>query len=141
MKRFGEIRWLVVAICLFIVGCSSRGGDMHISGKVTVEGELAESGTIIFTPQDGQTKVAGGVIENGRYQIEVPPGEKIVQIRVVRLESHEIRDSITGKTFQTEKPIRLTTKEYELPRSPLRASVTQSGEHFDFDLPRVEQEN
>lgn len=129
--------WLIAASCVLIAGCS-RSEDVKISGKVTVENEPAEAGTIMFTATDGQSKVAGGVIENGTYQVDVPPGEKIVQIRATRIVEGEIRDEVTGKTHKTQNPVRLSSEEYESPRSPLKATVTKAGETFDFDLPKLD---
>jgi len=132
--------WLIAALgCVLLVGCADSG-DLAISGKVTVDGEPAQSGSIMFTPVDGQTKVAGGEIKDGAYQVEVPPGEKIVQIKATRLVEGEIKDELTGKTHKTQNTVRLTSEEYESPRSTLSANVTKAGEEFDFDLPGIENE-
>ncbi|WP_020475133.1 hypothetical protein [Zavarzinella formosa] len=63
---------LIISITFFalLAGC---GNDQQasVSGKVTYEGQLVESGTISFIPTDknkGQT--AGATITNGSYQIE-----------------------------------------------------------------------
>jgi hypothetical protein len=132
------VGWLIAAAACVLMGGCSQSSDLAISGKVTVDGEPAQSGSIMFTPVDGKSKVAGGEIKDGTYNVEVPPGEKLVQIRATRLVEAEIKDELTGKTHKTQNPVRLTSEEYESPRSPLKANVTKAGEKFDFDLPKIE---
>jgi hypothetical protein len=56
-----------------------------VSGTVTVDGKLAEKGSISFIPVDGMTPTAGGVIAAGKYQSEAPIGESKVEIRIPKV--------------------------------------------------------
>lgn len=124
---------LGVALCLG--GCSRGPKEIGVSGKVTVEGVPVDSGSIAFVPGDGNTHISGGVIENGSYNVKVPPGKKIVQIRgLKRASSREVYDEVSGKKYTTDNFVRMTPPEYEAAASPLTATIEKEGEVLDFDL-------
>ena len=126
---------LLVAVCLLATGCGPKKNEVTISGKVTVEGDPIDTGSIMFTAADGGTYVAGGVIEDGQYKASVPPGDKIVQIRgLKKIGQREVFDEVSGKKFPTDSHVRMTPPAYEAADSPLRAKVTKDGEVFDFQL-------
>ncbi|MGL4943556.1 MAG: hypothetical protein ACRC46_10240 [Thermoguttaceae bacterium] len=116
-----------------VLGCSTES-LIPVSGTVCVDGQPVEAGIISFEALDGATAVAGAEIKSGKYSTEVPPGEKIVKIRGSRLEAHTMTDDLSKKTFDVQRPIRITHQDYEL-NSPLRASITKSGAPVNFDLP------
>lgn len=61
------------------VGCSNDG-MIHVQGQVTVDGEALGQGAINFESADGKGPSGGGVIEDGKYDVQVTPGLKIVRI-------------------------------------------------------------
>jgi hypothetical protein len=129
---------LLVAACLLATGCGRTSQDVTISGKVSVEGEPVETGSIMFTPSDGATSVAGGVVANGQYKVSIPPGKKIVQIRGMKKAGQkEVLDEVSGKKYTSETLVRVTPPEYEAAASPLQANVTKDGETFDFELKKT----
>lgn len=88
---------LLVCISVFTTGCGK--GDANrapIRGEVKLNGQLLEKGSILFVPIDGaKGSVAGGTIENGRYELSLATGAAIGSNRV------EIRSSRnTGKSIQ-----------------------------------------
>jgi len=130
---------IVVCIMLTLPGCS--GDDMlKISGKVTVDGTAVETGAITFVPVDGKTAVGGAVIKNGAYQAKVPPGDKIVQIRAMKLVPGEKFDEVSQTSIATHFAAMLTDGKYVTDDSPLRATLTKNGETHDFDLPALNKE-
>jgi hypothetical protein len=68
--RHAVVGGLGAAVLLFC-GCPAPK-DAEVSGTVTVDGQLIESGAIRFDPVDGQTPTAGGLIKDGRYSVRVP---------------------------------------------------------------------
>lgn len=86
---------LVLCVCLFAVcfGCGSSFAV--VEGKVTFDGQPVEQGTIVFEPVDGTGAVAGGTIQNGKYQLgpesKVEPGEKLVRISAMRVTGKKIK--------------------------------------------------
>jgi hypothetical protein len=138
MKRFASPA-LAAVLLLAVVGLVAGGcggkNEMSVSGKVTVEGEPVDTGSITFTAADGKTYVAGGEIQNGQYKVSIPPGKKKVQIRALKKGApKEVRDEVSGKTYSSDTVTRMAPAEYEAVDSPLEADVTKNGEEFNFDL-------
>jgi len=138
-KCFGLFTGAIGVALLLTAGCSSDG-TVKISGKVTVDGEVVETGSIAFAPADGKTSVEGAEIVNGEYKAKVPPGDKIVRIRGMRLQPSEVYDVVSKTTHVSSNAIRITDVKYEAENSPLQATITKNGETHDFDLPPMNQE-
>ena len=130
---------LIAFVILLLAGCSGDG-NVIITGKVTVDGTAVETGSIAFAPADGKTSVEGAEIVNGDYKAKVPPGEKIVRIRGMRLQTSEVYDVVSQTTHASSTAIRITDAKYEAADSPLQATITKNGEKHDFDLPPMNQE-
>jgi hypothetical protein len=87
-KRFLLI--LSPAMLLLALGCGGGVKDRGaITGTVKLDGKPVEKGSILFTPIEGASgTVAGGEIENGRYQLSEANGPAIgsnrVEIRAMR---------------------------------------------------------
>ena len=129
-----KVKRVSVGAFTLVAGCSGDG-TVRISGKVTVDGEIVETGSIAFAPADGKTSVEGAEIINGEYSAKVPPGDKIVRIRGMRLQPSEVYDAVSQTTHVSSTAIRMTNVEYEAENSPLQATITKNGEKHDFDLP------
>jgi hypothetical protein len=79
-------RWVALAAALLVAaGCAGKPTKGDVAGTVTIDGAPAESGSIAFSPVDGQSATAGGSIEKGRYTAQVPPGKMKVEIRVAKV--------------------------------------------------------
>src|SRR6185295_9016630 len=81
----GEIRRVVAALvvavcCAAVAGCSKKSTLGTVTGTVTLDGEPLKSGAIHFVPADGRTAAADATITDGKYTVELPPGEKRVTI-------------------------------------------------------------
>lgn len=124
-------------LCLLAVmfpGCH-RNDLVLISGKVTVDGQPVQAGSIAFASVDGKTSVEGAEIKDGAYEAKVPPGEKIVRIRGMKLIPGEVYDEVTKTRHKTENVVRITPPLYEAEKSPLKVTVAKKGEVHDFDIP------
>jgi hypothetical protein len=77
-------RWLALAaVSIAVSGCGSSVAT--VSGKVTFDSQPLANGTITFLPADGATATAGGKIENGTYSVQMPPGQKKVQVSATKV--------------------------------------------------------
>jgi hypothetical protein len=76
----------LIAALGVLAGCTSDGPPVgHVSGQVTVDGQVAVEGSSIdFIPTDGKSPTAGDRIEAGQYAADVPVGRAKVSIRVPR---------------------------------------------------------
>ena len=61
-----------------LVGCSAPTAP--VSGRIEVDGQPLEKGTIAFAPADGRGAPVTVPIENGKYDLRLPLGNKHVQI-------------------------------------------------------------
>ncbi|MDR1385319.1 MAG: hypothetical protein LBJ67_15935 [Planctomycetaceae bacterium] len=138
MPRTFFIMILLLLSALFLSGCN-KNNFVKVTGKVTVDGVPVQTGSVAFVPVDGQTPVEGAEIKDGVYEAKVPPGEKIVRIRGMKLETGEVYDAVSKTKYPTENAIRVTPEKYEAEKSPLKVTITRNGELHDFDIPSKEK--
>lgn len=119
-----------ILLALSIQGCFQGTGsnESEVSGFIKLDGEPLPEGTITFISADNTTHSAQGKIQNGKYVVIVPVGEKQVEIHASRW---------TGKPY--EKYDIMETEQY-LPaiyneNSQLTAEVTSAQNiQLDFEL-------
>ncbi|WP_417379153.1 hypothetical protein [Gimesia sp.] len=119
-----------ILLALSIQGCFQGTGsnESEVSGFIKLDGEPLPEGTITFISADNTTHSAQGKIQNGKYVVIVPVGEKQVEIHASRW---------TGKPY--EKYDIIETEQY-LPaiyneNSQLTAEVTSAQNiQLDFEL-------
>ena len=78
---------LLGSFLLAAAGCSAGNvdGTLSVSGMVTFDGSPLETGKVILEPvQPGERPYAGS-IHDGKFQLNVTPGKKIVRITATRL--------------------------------------------------------
>lgn len=96
---------LALAGILVGTGGCGRGTSVPmypVSGAVTFDGSPVEKGSITFDAVDNRSPPVMGGIENGRYEVRVPAGEKIVRIDAVR--SAERQDQYGSQVFESFIP-------------------------------------
>ena len=83
-------------IGVVIASCAGCGGPTStVQGTVTIDGEIARQGTVVFHPVEGGAKAYGSIADNGSYALrvgqgdlndpnagDVPPGEYIITVVV-----------------------------------------------------------
>lgn len=75
---------VLLSLPVILAGCGGEKGMGHVSGKVTVDGQVPAVGSsITFFPVDGKLS-AGAMLTDGQYSVEVPTGESRVEIRIPR---------------------------------------------------------
>lgn len=130
------VLWLLTATTL--LGCSrqSYSGPKRfpLAGKITIDGQPLDFGSISFIPADGQ-RVSGGLIENGAYGVTEENGANAgkyrVEIRWQKKTGKQKRDNDSGEMFDERKeglPDRFHAQ------SELTADVSAKQTTFDFDL-------
>ena len=136
MLRTSLVTTTFSLILAALVGCGGGDDGLHqISGQVSVEGTPIDQGSITFLSADGGTPSAGGVIREGAYQANVPPGEKIVLVlgsKVVGqtpimtgVPDSGMRDALETVTHRIYNAKHLT---------PLRAEVSGDNASLNFEL-------
>jgi hypothetical protein len=70
----------LVIVLLACVGGCQKSGDARISGQVTLDGTPLETGEVRFAPADGKGPAVGAAVKAGKYEVNVPPGPKSIQV-------------------------------------------------------------
>ncbi len=73
MIRHSISRAVSILACLFCCGCQSQL-DSSVQGTVTIDGVLADHGTIAFYPAAGGAPAYGNIAKNGSYSLRVGQG-------------------------------------------------------------------
>lgn len=125
--------------CL-LCGCGPSGGPQRASveGKVTLDGEPIEQGSIAFYP-DGDTKgmVAGGEIRDGRYSVPADKGPVVgqnrIEIRATRKTGKKIPDPYGGPGHSIDESVEAVPEQYN-GKSTLVRQIKTGKNVFDFEL-------
>lgn len=112
MESTMNLRKACVAVLLpilFTLGCSSGNGPdrAQVKGEVKVDGVPLEKGSIDFFPVDGtQGPSAGGVIENGKYDVARGKGPAVgrnrIEIHGVKKTGRKVPDHMAPGTMRDE---------------------------------------
>jgi len=126
---------MLICLSLAMLGC---GSDRHgLTGKVTLDGQPLEDGSISFRPVgDTAGPTAGATISGGEFRVEpnagTLPGEFRVEITASRKTGEQMYDDLRGGTVEVHRqflPARYNSA------SELTATVSESGPNqFQFDL-------
>jgi hypothetical protein len=122
-----KILFTGLLVCsLFALGCDSPG--VVVKGSVNLNGQPLSDGDIIFEAADGQAAPTGGLIKDGRYELRMAPGSKIVRINASK--PGPTVDPVMGAA----PPMSIIPEEYNV-KTKLTATVTQGDtKDIDFDL-------
>ena len=120
----------LLCVILSIAGCGGNPNS-SVSGTIVWNGEPVAEGRITFAPVDGQTAQAEAVITDGKYSVEVPKGEKIVQIYAFEVVGvRDIKDK--GKVVSQIRDLKQILPENLNMNSELRFTVKKGKETYDF---------
>lgn len=137
MKTLG----MVAVLCLapVLVGCGGKPykGETRIaiSGKVSVDGELVDGGTITFVPTVASDKqrAAGGQIVKGEYKVPEEKGPNAGSYKVLinwpKPTGRKLADSDTGGMI--DEVAEAVPPKYNT-QSELTADVSATKNVFDF---------
>ncbi len=127
------VRFYFILLITTVVGCG--GPDSTVQGTVTIDGQLAPRGTVVFHPVGGGPTAYGTIADNGSYSLrvgqgdlsdpdagQISSGEYIVTV-VVNMPS--IPDEAIDEGGPPKPGARLTAGKYaNKDTSDLRATVT-----------------
>lgn len=71
---------LAAFVLLFLTACNNGPPQGTISGTVTLNGEPVDGGLIRMVPIDGNSQPNDDVIEKGKYELIMAPGEVQVEL-------------------------------------------------------------
>jgi len=134
-----RLETIVATLLLLMVGCSDGEVErMAVSGKVTIDGQVVETGSITFTSmENGNGQAVGQVIENGRYKIlrqaGATPGHYRVEIFGYRKTGRQVPDmDLPGQ--MTDEAVQFLPPQFNR-RSELRVEILNSGnDDLNFEL-------
>jgi hypothetical protein len=130
---------LLVVLAIFTTGCrKSDANRAPIRGEVKLDGQPLEKGSILFVPMDGvKGIVAGGPIENGRYQISSGKGAAVgwnrVEIRSPRNTGKTIQQPYGPGTSSTVEIVQMVAPRFNT-KSTLKVEVKPGENTADFDV-------
>src|SRR6187401_2656579 len=108
-----ECQKSIVALCIVacavpLAGCAKKTNHGTVTGDVTLDGQPLKSGIIHFESVDGKAATADATIADGKYSVEVPPGEKRISISAPKVTGkrkvYDIPDSPTVDTIEELLP-------------------------------------
>lgn len=129
-SRSGTFWWMLCLMCM--LGCGEKSNRVTVSGNVTLDGEPIEIGTIRFVDKSGLVPSAAGPIENGKYSVQIEPGEKKVMIQGYKVDGYLSMVGPSGEKAPNLVPI--VPDAYNSERaSLLTTSITEAVDDLDFE--------
>jgi hypothetical protein len=130
MKRFASLPILLLIVTM--LGC---GGHKltAVQGTITVDGQPLERGQIEFEPVEGeQGPLAAATITDGKYEVAVMPGRKLVRITGGKVigQHHFTSDprSPMVDDIESQTPACYNTE------STLKREIVSGQSKYDFEL-------
>jgi hypothetical protein len=80
MNRCRCVSLCILLCSVLLAGCAKKSNRSTVTGNVMLDGQPLKTGIIRFVPADGQTSTADGRIDDGKFSVNVPPGDKRVSI-------------------------------------------------------------
>lgn len=134
-----NIRFRAVSLAALILfaGCSE---ESSVSGKVTFDGTLLKTGTVMFHPTGSGPVGTGSIGDDGRYTVALgssktlPPGEYIVTVVSTEPTDKEAYDP-KGRPLPPKAPKRITPGRYaNKDSSDLRATIKSGNNVVNLEL-------
>ncbi|MDO4584947.1 MAG: hypothetical protein Q4D62_12690 [Planctomycetia bacterium] len=123
------MRYSILGILLGLVGCGSPMGE--VSGVIYHSDKPVAEGRIEFVPVDGKSATAAAKIVEGRYWVEVPPGEKIVRLYAFEETSRHVP---RGYSFEVVNKKQILPEELNL-RSERRVVIRRGKQNWNLGKP------
>ena len=87
--------WLSLIGLLVLTGC--KEGVSTATGTVTFDGQPVAKGAITFVKQEGDLVREGAVIQDGRFQAKLPPGEYKIELNSQKVVGKRTQKGFDGK--------------------------------------------
>jgi hypothetical protein len=137
-------RIAMLVLCLLVAltaaaGCNRHGANRGIvSGKVTLDGQPLEQGTIQFTPIEGTKGVpTGGSITSGRYRLADAAAPTVgcnrVEVRAMRPTGKKVPKPFAPPGETIDELVAAVPPKYNS-QSTLKIEVKPGENTADFDI-------
>ena len=126
---------MIARICfamllMLTLGCGGGPFVITVEGEVSYEGEPIANGNIAFVSTDPHIVDAAATIVDGKYKMEVQPGEKKVVLTATR-EAGEIDPAMGARRRVSYLPVEYSSESFAI----LKVTITKEGQRkFDFHL-------
>lgn len=125
----------VILLGLLVTGCGGSGEGMSVKGKVSLDGQAVDAGSIVFLPSGGAGSKASAAIEQGQYTVPpeegLKPGTYRVELSWFKPTGRKIESSDPGIMMDETReafPAKFNT------HSTLTAEITSGENVKDFEL-------
>jgi hypothetical protein len=138
-------RWktLTLLALLSSVGCSGSRDPysrVPISGTVKLDGEPLMRGYLIFEPKGGQPTQSGGMISEGKFDVEESKGPVPGQYSVAIFSGADdpaggvVAGTPEGETAAKKARGERVPRKFNIETTLIREVTADKPNHFDFDL-------
>ncbi|MDR2170362.1 MAG: hypothetical protein LBP59_09490 [Planctomycetaceae bacterium] len=136
LKSFLSIIILLILPVVICSGCSGKTvKTVKVTGKITIDGNPIEQGSIKFMDVNGEGAVGGGSISNGTYVANVPVGKKKTLVLGTKLAGKEHLIADVPDSSLVDKFEVITPPEYNsFETTPLEAEIKTETNNLDFNL-------
>ena len=135
--KYSKLFLLILVFVALIIfeGCHRGPKMVKISGKITIAGETFDQGIVQFDPADKTGASTGGKIKDGKYEVLVPPGEKIVRIRGTKIVGQQEMDPVLNPGVMVNKLQDVTDDKVHWASDDTKVTVTKAASNVDIDFP------
>lgn len=81
-------------VCSLVVGCGDSASNL--TGTVTFDGTPIAKGSVVFVKEGGAVR-EGGVIQDGTFQVKLPPGKYNVEVNATKVVGTRKQKGFDGK--------------------------------------------
>ncbi len=115
----------------FLGGCG--GGTTTVSGTVSLDGQPVKSGSIAFVDPEGKRNPAGAVIQDGRFQADVPPGKYRLELTGQKVVGQRTQKDFEGKDETLDITAELFPEKFNV-SSELIEDIPPGSHTLELDL-------
>lgn len=123
------MRYWSLGILLCLAGCGSPMGQ--VSGVIFHDHQPIADGRIEFVPADGKSATAAAKIVDGKYSLEVFPGEKVVRLYAFEETS---RRTPRGYSFEVIEKKQILPEEVNI-RSDITVMIQRGKQKWNWGEP------
>jgi hypothetical protein len=124
---------MFLALLMLLCGACSRSNKTEVTGQVLLDEKPVTYGVISFWPIDGVGPSAQGLIQDGKYRLEVPPGEKKVGVEAVEKAGEHALPGSENVKVAIHEPV--SPESYRSPDlTTLRCTISTDTKVHDFRL-------
>ena len=132
MNRCRSVSLCILLCSVLVAGCAKKSNRSTVKGNVTLDGQPLKTGIIRFVPADGQTSTADSRIVDGKFSVNVPPGDKRISISAQKVigkkKAQDMPESPMIDIVEEILPAKYNV------RTELTLTVDAGSQEKDFDL-------